>query len=160
MAGFSPKQQKILVRIGSQTRLIALLVLALVFSLMYWGFKQQKRQPNKLETSSGSTRFRIKEVEKGVENGIHLESGLIAAKGYKLVQYNCGGCHSLKLVTQNRNTADGWGETIKWMQETQNLWDLGSNENQIISYLAQNYGPVSQGRRANLVVEEWYELEN
>lgn len=160
MADFSPKQQKILSRVGSQTRLIALLVLAMGFAVMYWGFKQQKQQPTKWEASSASTRFKIKEVEKGVENGVHVETGLIAAKGYKLVQYNCGGCHSLKLVTQNRNTADGWRETIKWMQETQNLWDLGSNEGLIVSYLAQHYGPVSQGRRANLVVEEWYKLED
>ncbi len=94
-----------------------------------------------------------------IENGVHLATGLIAQDGFELVQQNCGGCHSYKLVTQNKNTRDGWLETIRWMQETQKLWDLGSNESPLLDYLATNYGPEETGRRKQLIIKEWYELE-
>ncbi len=93
-----------------------------------------------------------------IEDGIHLKSGLIADEGYKLVFQTCGGCHSLKLVSQNRATKEGWIETIRWMQETQKLWDLGANEEIIVQYLAKNYGIKKKGRRANLSNVEWYAL--
>ncbi len=48
---------------------------------------------------------------------------------------------------------------IHWMQETQNLWDLGDNEALIVAYLAKNYPPGKKGRRARLTNIEWYDLE-
>lgn len=83
----------------------------------------------------------------------------IIDEGYELVVANCTNCHSAKLVTQNRATAEGWRNTIVWMQETQNLWDLGDAEEHIIAYLAKNYAPVKQGRRKNLESIDWYTLE-
>ena len=97
-------------------------------------------------------------TKKLIEQGIHVASGLIAAEGYELVNQNCGNCHSYKLVTQNRNTKEGWLETIRWMQETQKLWDLGENEDPLLNYLSTNYGPEETGRRKQLVVTEWYQL--
>lgn len=94
-----------------------------------------------------------------VENGVHVATGFVADEGMQLVIQNCTSCHSAKLVTQNRLSKEGWKATIKWMQETQNLWNLGPNEEKIIDYLAKNYGPVSKGRRQNLSNIEWYELE-
>ena len=76
-----------------------------------------------------------------------------------LVIANCTGCHSGKLVTQNRATREGWQNMIRWMQATQNLKDLGADEEKILDYLAANYAPADQGRRQNLQVEEWYELK-
>jgi len=73
---------------------------------------------------------------------------------------NCTNCHSAKLVTQNRMTAERWNTTIKWMQETQNLWDLGKNQEVIVSYLVKNYPPKSKGRRMVLTDIDWYELED
>ncbi len=93
-----------------------------------------------------------------IENGIHLRSGLIVADGYKLVLNNCGGCHSHKLVTQNRADAAGWTETIRWMQKTQKLWDLGENEAPLVAYLAKYYGIKKKSRRENLKNIDWYEL--
>jgi hypothetical protein len=93
-----------------------------------------------------------------IENGIHLRTGLIDAEGMFVVVANCTNCHSAKLVTQNRMTVERWDETIKWMQETQNLWDLGENQEVIVNYLVTNYPPKkSSGRRANLTNIEWYE---
>jgi hypothetical protein len=96
-----------------------------------------------------------------IENGIHVQSGLIYAEGFDIVRGTCTACHSAKLVTQNRATREGWEQMIRWMQETQGLWDLGKNEDAILTYLAQNYAPEEVGRRANLDVEaiEWYVLE-
>lgn len=79
--------------------------------------------------------------------------------GKELVVTNCTNCHSARLIVQNRATRDGWIAMIRWMQETQNLWDLGDNEAAIIDYLARNYAPHKKGRRANLEGVEWYELE-
>ncbi len=58
-------------------------------------------------------------------------------------------------------TADRWLSTIKWMQETQKLWDLGPNTDKIVAYLAKNYAPTETGRRKNLElqVSDWYVLE-
>lgn len=53
-----------------------------------------------------------------------------------------------------------WQTTIDWMQETQNLWDLGANEDVIIDYLVKNYPPSSKGRRAALTNVAWYELKD
>lgn len=88
------------------------------------------------------------------------KNGLVDAPGHNLVFSQCSGCHSLKLVTQNRATRDGWKNMIVWMQETQNLWDLGENEDKVLDYLSTYYAPTKQGRRANLKVSEWYQLED
>ncbi len=95
-----------------------------------------------------------------IENGIHVRTGLVDAEGLMLVVNNCTNCHSAKLVTQNRMTAEGWNVTIKWMQETQNLWDLGGNQELIVNYLVDNYPLIAKGRRMVLKDIEWYELEN
>jgi hypothetical protein len=93
-----------------------------------------------------------------VVDGIHMPSGLIVDTGVEEVMTTCGACHSLKLVTQNRATRDGWKDIIRWMQETQKLWDLGAKEAIILDYLGKNYAPKNEGRRRNIEVEEWYYL--
>jgi cytochrome c1 len=97
-----------------------------------------------------------------VEGGIHLPTGLIADEHFDLVINNCTACHSADLIKQNHLTADGWISIIRWMQEKQNLWDLGPNEDEIVAYLAKNYAPTKQGRRKNLTIakNDWYELED
>ncbi len=94
-----------------------------------------------------------------VENGIHLRTGFADGEGLMAVVTNCTACHSAKLVTQNRMTREGWEQTIRWMQQTQNLWDLGANEAIILDYLAAHYAPEKKGRRQNLTDIEWYELQ-
>ena len=94
-----------------------------------------------------------------VENGIHVRTGLVYAKGFAIVNGTCTACHSAKLVTQNRATRQGWSEMIDWMQETQGLWDLGENEKEILDYLSTYYAPERKGRRANLEAIEWYDLD-
>ncbi len=98
--------------------------------------------------------------EDRIENGVHVRTGLIDAEGLMTVVNNCTNCHSAKLVTQNRMTAERWNTTIKWMQETQNLWDLGRNQEVIVNYLVTNYPAKSKGRRMVLTNIDWYELED
>lgn len=99
------------------------------------------------------------EDEDRIENGIHLRTGLIEAEGLMTVVNNCTNCHSSKLVIQNRMNTERWNAVIKWMQETQNLWDLGKNQEVIVNYLVTNYPPKELGRRAPLTNIEWYELK-
>lgn len=94
-----------------------------------------------------------------IENGIHLRTGLVEAEGLMEVVNNCTNCHSAKLVTQNRMDKERWIATIRWMQKTQNLWDLGNNEEIIVNYLVTNYPVKKKGRREILSNIEWYELQ-
>lgn len=102
----------------------------------------------------------IEEDEDLIVDGVHLRTGLIDAEGLMVVVNNCTNCHSAKLVTQNRMNTERWNSTIKWMQETQNLWDLGGNQEIIVNYLVTNYPPKAKGRRMTLSEIDWYELED
>jgi len=78
-------------------------------------------------------------------------TGLIKAPGWEQVRAHCGGCHSHKLVTQQRGTRQAWLDRIRWMQATQNLWQFQPEvEDAILSYLAENYPPQANQRRAAL----------
>lgn len=100
----------------------------------------------------------LKDTSGEIVNGIHEKTGFIEANGMKTVISHCTACHSSKLVIQNRMNKERWNATIKWMQETQNLWELGENQEIIVNYLVENYPPVETGRRENLKDIEWYEL--
>ncbi|WP_296384826.1 monoheme cytochrome C [Winogradskyella sp.] len=102
----------------------------------------------------------VEEDEDRIESGIHVRTGLVDAEGLMIVVNNCTNCHSAKIVTQNRMNTERWNTTIKWMQETQNLWDLGGNQEIIVNYLVTNYPPKAKGRRMILTDIDWYELEN
>ncbi len=68
---------------------------------------------------------------------------------WELVRANCIACHSAKLVTQQRGTAAQWLSMIRWMQEKQNLWQFEADvEARIVAYLAENYPPAENQRRA------------
>ena len=76
-------------------------------------------------------------------------TGLIVAQDWELVRANCTPCHSAKLVTQQRGTAEQWLTMIRWMQAKQNLWPFDEKtESRIIAYLADNYPPDAARRRA------------
>jgi hypothetical protein len=94
-----------------------------------------------------------------IVDGKHVITGLLDGEGLEVVISNCTACHSAMLITQNRATKAGWLSMIRWMQSTQNLWDLGENEAVILNYLSTNYAPQKKGRRTNLTNIEWYELE-
>lgn len=78
-------------------------------------------------------------------------SGLIKNPGWELVRAHCGGCHSHALVTSQRADRQTWLDMIRWMQATQNLWQFPEDtEARILDYLAANYPPQANRRRAPL----------
>jgi hypothetical protein len=136
---------------------LSMMALSLLFATMLlrpdW-FRTEKKNTAAPETAAPAP---VDDEEK-VENGIHLSTGLIFDENFELVRANCTGCHSAALITQNRMTREQWDNTIIWMQKTQNLWDLGPNKAAILDYLEKNYAPTESGRRKNLVINEWYYL--
>lgn len=114
---------------------------------------------SKIEPESVDAPLDVDEYNK-VENGIHVRTGLIDAPGLMATVNNCTTCHSAKLVIQNRMNKERWISTIRWMQKTQNLWDLGDNEDVIVNYLVTNYPPTQKGRRAVLTDIKWYKLKD
>ena len=96
-------------------------------------------------------------VQSEAYSGLDFQEG----EGIELVKKHCLGCHSAQLVIQNRMSRERWQSTIRWMQRTQGLWDLGSDEPKVLDYLAQYYAPQKIGRRENLQLPgtDWYNLE-
>ena len=78
-------------------------------------------------------------------------TGLKMTGDWQLVRNNCTGCHSAALVTQQRGDAAQWLGMIRWMQAKQNLWAFDPDtEQRIVAYLAENYPPAANRRRAAL----------
>ena len=76
-------------------------------------------------------------------------TGFRMSDDWQLVRAHCTGCHSSKLITQQRGTAAQWLAMIRWMQKKQNLWQFDPDtEQRIIAYLAENYPPDDARRRA------------
>lgn len=133
------------------TKIIYLLLL-----LTFTGFYscETDKKTEKIET--------VKNVEEDpdrIVNGIHVRTGLKDGEGVLLVATTCTVCHSADIVMNNRMNEERWNTTIKWMQETQGLWELGSNQKIIVDYLTKNYPMPKATRRANLKNIEWYVLK-
>ena len=140
-----------------------LMILFVLFVIAGGGLVYYVNNPDAFDFSSKSETIVAVPIEDDynrIENGIHVRTGLVEAEGLMTVVNNCTNCHSSKLVTQNRMNAERWNATIKWMQETQNLWDLGGNQEIIVNYLVTNYPPIAKGRRMVLKDIDWYELED
>ncbi|MEO9892668.1 monoheme cytochrome C [Aurantibacter sp.] len=134
------KSYRILIIIG------VIAIVAGIIGLYFGGPSEHSMTPTDIE----------KEV---IKNGLDSRTGFIEDEGMQTVINNCTTCHAAELVTQNRMTKDGWLATIRWMQKSQNLWQLGDNEEIILNYLAKNYAPEETGRRAPLKDIEWYALK-
>ena len=81
-------------------------------------------------------------------------TGLKMTGDWETVRNNCIACHSPKLITQQRGTAEQWLAMIRWMQKKQNLWQFDADtEQKIITYLAENYPPAANQRRAAIAPE-------
>ena len=76
------------------------------------------------------------------------DTGLAVAPGWEDIRTHCGGCHSFGLITNQRANREGWRDMIRWMQRTQNLWELPpESETRILDYLAENYAPQALRQR-------------
>ena len=73
-------------------------------------------------------------------------AGCVDGPGRQIVIAQCTGCHSGRLVQQNRATRDGWESLIRWMQKEHGLWNLTPDvEAQVLDYLATYYGRAGEG---------------
>ncbi len=127
---------------------IGLVLVSFIAYLLY--FESNKKPENMVNEQAIS--------DNEIENGIHVRTGLKEGEGLMTVVTHCTACHSAQLIIQNRMNKERWNATIRWMQETQNLWPLGENQEVIVNYLVKNYPVYSKGRRENLQNIEWYEL--
>ena len=128
-----------------------LLAVGLVFVIGYFLYLQSVQKPERITSDQGVSGNEI-------ENGIHVRTGLKEGKGLMTVVAHCTACHSAQLIIQNRMNKERWNATIRWMQETQNLWPLGKDQEVIVNYLVKNYPVYVKGRRENLQNIEWYKL--
>jgi len=151
------KKSSRLIRILSG--LVIIMLFFIPFHLMYPQFFDFKPTPEVALTVPVENKVTEIEIDEDrIENGIHVKTGFVEAEGLMMVVNNCTSCHSSKIILQNRMNTEGWNATIKWMQETQNLWELGVNQEIIVNYLVTNYPVKNKGRRENLSGIEWYEL--
>lgn len=148
-------------RADKHTRNFIVLMSIMTFFAIILAIIPHKPQVTISQRSSAVSEEKASPIVSEVVDGIHVPTGLIADQNFELVVNNCTGCHAPQLIIQNRQTADGWKSIIEWMQEKQNLWDLGKDESKIIDYLAKNYAPKNEGRRRNLNIKtnDWYVLE-
>ena len=130
----------------SVANILKLLFVGIIYLLSFSMCSVQPVNKSKTETAQAPT------IDQG--------TGLVIDEGMGLVITNCTSCHSSKLIMQNRATKEGWKSIITWMQQTQNLWPLGLNEEPILNYLAKNYAPEPSGRRKPLEYIQWYKLNN
>ena len=87
----------------------------------------------------------------GMAADIELDpvTGLKMTGDWEVVRNNCIACHSPKLITQQSGSAAQWLNMIRWMQKKQNLWPFDpETEKNIVGYLAENYPPQEDRRRA------------
>ena len=81
--------------------------------------------------------------------GLDPATGLKMNGDWQLVRNNCVSCHSARLITQQSGTESHWLGLIRWMQAKQNLWQFEpETEQKIVEYLAENYPPQEDRRRA------------
>ncbi len=106
-----------------------------------------------------ASRFQEAEVDSSHVKQLDPETGLIAEGEYLLVRGSCTGCHSANLIMQNRMTRDNWLKSIRWMQETQGLWEFPPElEEKILDYLGTHYAPDQPKsiRRQPLKAVNWH----
>jgi len=108
-----------------------------------------EKQPGADETPVAVTSAELKADDMPSDNvKIDPVTGFKMNGDWELVRAHCTGCHSFRLVTQQRGTAQQWLAMIRWMQEKQNLWQFDpTTENRIITYLSENYPPDEARRR-------------
>jgi len=83
---------------------------------------------------------------------IDPESGLIIDDNLEQVKTNCTVCHSAQNIIRQSGTRLTWLGLIRWMQNTQGLWELDADtEEKILDYLETHYGPKEESYRRALI---------
>lgn len=76
-------------------------------------------------------------------------TGMKMTGDWEIVRNHCIICHSPRTFLQTRGTESTWTSVLEWMQTRGGLWKLDPQvEKMIVKYLAENYGPGENFRRA------------
>lgn len=126
----------------------------LIFGILFFGLVSCKRKNHPEDPEP----IPAHEVNQEIVDGIHVRTGLKEGEGLLKVIGHCTVCHSAEIIIQNRMDRERWNATIRWMQDTQNLWELGNDQKIIVDYLVTQYPVENKGRRAPLKDVDWYLL--
>lgn len=79
---------------------------------------------------------------------INPDTGLIIDENSPLVEAHCLACHGSNLITNMRASKNAWLAAIRWMQESEGLWEIpAEDEEKILNYLTKYYGEKYETRR-------------
>lgn len=138
---------------------VKLIIVLCIVILLYRHFGATFRQMTQLSWPQ-SPKYNSNKM---IPEDIAFSSEVLAkGVGMDIVKKNCLGCHNAQLIVQNRMSKERWQHTIRWMQRTQGLWELGADEPIVLEYLATYYSPDMEGRRKNITLtdDEWYLLSH
>ncbi|MBF7046515.1 cytochrome C [Campylobacter volucris] len=83
-----------------------------------------------------------------VQYKVNPDTGLIIDPDSPLVEANCLACHGSGLITNMRASKQAWLAAIRWMQESEGLWEIpADDEEKILNYLTKYYGEKYDTRR-------------
>lgn len=144
--------------IDGLVRSISAILIGVIFMLVYMRFADTLQSISQISWPKAPDYTENEEIITKVvrDNGL-LHEG----PGVGLVKKHCLGCHNEQLIVQNRMEKDRWQSTIRWMQRTQGLWELGPDEPVVLDYLSTFYAPEQIGRRRQLKLDQsdWYILQ-
>ncbi|ECL3339826.1 monoheme cytochrome C [Campylobacter jejuni] len=79
---------------------------------------------------------------------INPDTGLIINPDSPLVEANCLACHGSNLITNMHASRKAWLAAIRWMQDSEGLWEIEpEDEEKILNYLEKYYGEKYDTRR-------------
>lgn len=79
---------------------------------------------------------------------INPDTGLIIDPDSPLVEANCLACHGSNLITNMHASRKAWLAAIRWMQDSEGLWEIEpEDEEKILNYLEKYYGEKYDTRR-------------
>lgn len=136
--------------------LLKVIIFSVVVLLVYLRFPGSFQNIGDISWHLPESKAKIPKIAPEDSSYFVLADGL----GKKSVEKHCLSCHSARLIVQNRMSGERWQETIRWMQQTQGLWDLGKDERIVVDYLAAHYAPEKWSRRRQLNTDkiQWYIL--
>lgn len=78
----------------------------------------------------------------GGGGGGQEEAALPAGEGREVVEGICSGCHSIRLVTQQRLSRERWDGLLDWMVAEQGMAELDAETREsVLDYLGSHLGP-------------------
>lgn len=84
----------------------------------------------------------------GSKSEINPDTGLIIDPDSPLVEANCLACHGSNLITNMHASRKAWLAAIRWMQDSEGLWEIEpEDEEKILNYLEKYYGEKYDTRR-------------